>query len=251
MTAERGAVPDFLRIDNVRCEFGGLVAVNDVSFTQKEDEILGIIGPNGAGKSTLFNMIAGMTKPVSGTIMFQGRRIDGVASEKVARLGLVKTFQTSRLFASMSFLENVATAALAKTTNKRHAWQVAEEKLALTGLSDHRHSPARGASTGQRKRLEIARLLALEPRLMLLDEPFGGVDMVAIEELIELLLTLRSSGIAILIIEHNLGAISRLVGRLIAMNLGAIIADGRPEEVTSNPTVIRAYLGDDDSNHAA
>jgi branched-chain amino acid transport system ATP-binding protein len=243
-------VPDFLKIGNVRCAFGGLVAVNGVTFTQTGDEILGIIGPNGAGKSTLFNMIAGMAKPTFGTIAFQGRRIDGLPCEKVARLGLAKTFQTSRLFPSMSFLENVATAALARMSSKRRAWQIAEEKLALTGLSDHRHSPARGASTGQRKRLEIARLLALEPRLMLLDEPFGGVDMAAIEGLIELLLSVRSGGIAILIIEHNLGAISRLANRLIAMNLGAIIADGSPQDVTSNPAVIRAYLGDDESSHA-
>jgi branched-chain amino acid transport system ATP-binding protein len=240
-----------LEIEHVSKRFGGLTAVKDVSFSHGDSDILGIIGPNGAGKTTLFDILSGMAKPSSGAIRFAGRRIDGLPIEKVAKLGIVKTFQASRPFASMSFLENVATAALARTSSKQRAWAIAEEKLALTGLSDHLHSPARGASTGQRKRLEIARLLALEPRLMLLDEPFGGVDMSAIEKLIELMLTIRNAGVDILVIEHNIAAISRLATRLIAMNLGAIIADGPPEEVTINPLVIQAYLGGDEASHAA
>lgn len=171
--------------------------------------------------------------------------------EAVAKRGIVKTFQASRPFASMSFLENVAVAALATVTSKRRAWATAEEKLAISGLTEQMHSPARGASTGQRKRLEIARLLALQPRLMILDEPFGGVDMPAIEKLIKLLLTIHDQGIGILVIEHNIAAISRLANRLIAMNLGAIIADGRPEEVTSDPVVIEAYVGGGEADHAA
>lgn len=242
---------DFLSIEQVTRTFGGLVAVNDVTFGQADGEILGIIGPNGAGKSTLFNMIAGMTKPSSGRITFQSRRIDGVPAEKVARLGIAKTFQTSRPFVSMSFVENVATAAFARTRDKRRAWSIAEDKLALTGLGAHAHSPARGASTGQRKRLEIARLLALEPRLLLLDEPFGGVDMAAIESLMALLQSIRKAGVTILVIEHNLGAVSRLADRLIAMHLGAIIADGRPEDVTRSPAVVKAYLGDVEDGDAA
>jgi len=242
---------DFLKVEQVNRRFGGLVAVNDVSFSQPSGQILGIIGPNGAGKSTLFNMIAGMTKPTTGHIWFEGRRIDGLAAERIARLGVLKTFQTSRPFASMSFLENVATAAFVRTRDKRQAWRIAEEKLGLTGLAEHRSSPARGASTGQRKRLEIARLLAAEPRQILLDEPFSGVDIAAIEGLIGLLQSIREAGVTILVIEHNLGAVTRLADRLIAMNLGAIIAEGAPEAVTNDPVVVRAYLGDEGDDDSA
>jgi branched-chain amino acid transport system ATP-binding protein len=242
---------DFLRVEEVNRRFGGLVAVNQVSFSQPAGQILGIIGPNGAGKSTLFNMIAGMIRPSAGRIWFETRRVDGMPAERIARLGIVKTFQTSRPFASMTFLENVATAAFARTNDKRQAWRNAEEKLGLTGLADQHDLVARGASTGQRKRLEIARLLAVEPRLMLLDEPFGGVDIAAIEGLITLLQSIRKTGVTILVIEHNLGAVMRLADRLIAMNLGSIIAEGTPNSVTNDPMVVRAYLGDDGADNAA
>ncbi|MDP2620555.1 MAG: ABC transporter ATP-binding protein [Hyphomicrobiales bacterium] len=242
---------DYLRIEQVSRRFGGLVAVNDVSFSQPAGQILGIIGPNGAGKSTLFNMIAGMIRPTTGRIWFEDRRIDGMPAERIARLGIVKTFQTSRPFGSMTFLENVATAAFAGTNDKRKAWRVAEQKLGLAELADQCDLPARGASTGQRKRLEIARLLAVEPRMILLDEPFGGVDIAAIEGLIALLRSIREAGVTILVIEHNLGAVTRLADRLIAMNLGSIIAEGTPESVTHDPLVVRAYLGDDGADDAA
>lgn len=242
---------NYLKVEQISRRFGGLVAVNDVSFRQPSGQILGIIGPNGAGKSTLFNMIAGMIRPTAGQIWFENRRVDGMPAERIARLGIVKTFQTSRPFASMTFLENVATAAFARTSDKRQAWRVAEQKLGLTELADQCDLPARGASTGQRKRLEIARLLALEPRLILLDEPFGGVDMAAIEGLIVLLRSIREAGVTILVIEHNLGAITRLADRLIAMNLGSIIAEGTPESVTHDPLVVRAYLGDEGADDAA
>lgn len=242
---------EFLRVERVNRRFGGLVAVNDVSFSQPSGQILGIIGPNGAGKSTLFNMIAGMTRPTTGQIWFEEERIDGMAAERIAQRGLLKTFQTSRPFASMTFLENVATAAFVRTRDKRKAWRIAEEKLSLTGLAEHRCSPARGASTGQRKRLEIARLLAAAPRQILLDEPFGGVDIAAIEGLIALLRSIRDAGVTILVIEHNLGAVTRLADRLIAMNLGAIIAEGAPDAVTSDPRVVKAYLGDEGDDDGA
>jgi branched-chain amino acid transport system ATP-binding protein len=242
---------DFLNVEHATRRFSGLLAVNNVSFRQSAGEIVGIIGPNGAGKSTLFNMITGMLRPTGGRISFEGHRIDGMLPEQVARLGIARSFQTSRPFGSMSFLENVAVAALARTRDKRQAWRIAEQQLDLTGLSEDRHRPAHGASTGQRKRLEIARLLALEPKLALLDEPFGGVDFGAIEGLIDLLQSIRKAGKTILVIEHNLGAVSRLVDRLIAMALGSILVEGNADTVIRDPAVVRAYLGEEPADHDA
>jgi branched-chain amino acid transport system ATP-binding protein len=234
---------DFLRVDRLVCRFGGLVAVRDVSFTQAEGEILGFIGPNGAGKSTLFNIIAGATRPAAGEVHFRGQRITGQSLDAVARRGLVKTFQTSRPFTSMTFLENVMTAAFSVTHDKGMAIVKAEAALHMVGLAEHAAKPAKGASTGQRKRLEVARALAVEPKLLLLDEPFGGVDMAAIESLVALLRRIRNEGVTILVIEHNLEAVQTFADRLIAMNLGAKIAEGPPGDVVREAAVIRAYLG--------
>ena len=242
---------DFLRAEGLVHRFGGLVAVRDVSFAQAEGEILGIIGPNGAGKSTLFNIIAGAVRPASGTVLFRGERITGQPLDRVARRGLVKTFQTSRPFASMSFLENVMTAAFARTRDKKAAIATAEAALRVVGLAEDAARPAKGASTGQRKRLELARALAVKPKLLLLDEPFGGVDVTAIDSLVALFRRIRDEGVTILLIEHNLEAVQTFADRLIAMNLGAKIAEGRPGDVVHDAAVVRAYLGDEEAIDAA
>jgi branched-chain amino acid transport system ATP-binding protein len=242
---------DFLRAERLVCRFGGLVAVKALSFSQDEGEILGIIGPNGAGKSTLFNLITGATRPTSGEVVFRGERITGRSLDAIARRGLIKTFQTSRLFASMTFLENVMTAAFAVTKDKATAIAKAEATLQLVGLSEDAARPAKGASTGQRKRLEVARALAVEPKLLLLDEPFGGVDMAAIDSLIALIRRIRDEGVTILLIEHNLAAVQSLTDRLIAMNLGSKVAEGKPGDVVRSPAVVRAYLGDEGGADAA
>ena len=236
-------MPPLLSVRRVSRSFGGLQAVRSVSFELAAGEILGIIGPNGAGKSTLFDLIAGRTAPDDGDVVFEGRSIVRRPPEAVARAGLVKTFQTSRPFGSMSFAENVMVGALAAGVSLAQARMLAHEKLAVVGLGARADASAAWASTGQRKRLEIARALAAGPRLLLLDEPFGGVDLPSVDSLVTLLHTLRASGLSLLVIEHNLDAMHRLADRVIAMHLGEAIAEGSPQAVTSDPRVVDAYLG--------
>lgn len=235
-----------LSVRQVSLSFGGLRALNAVSLELRSREILGLIGPNGAGKTTLFSVIAGYLRPDSGSVYFDGAEIDGLAPEAIARRGMVKTFQTSRLFGSMSFLQNVVVAALSKTRDMKVAAKSASACLAQVGLSDRAEVAASGASTGQRKRLEIARALATEPRVLLLDEPFGGVDVDAIDSLVALLHELREKGLTLLVIEHNIEAVHRLVDRVVAMDLGEVIAEGSAETVTRNEHVVRAYMGSGD-----
>jgi branched-chain amino acid transport system ATP-binding protein len=242
---------DFLRVEGLSRRFGGILAVRDITFAQARGEILGVIGPNGAGKSTLFDMIAGATVPDSGAVRFEGMATRGRSQTGLAQMGIVKTFQTSRPFASMTFLENVMTAAFARTFDKRDARRTGEEMLRLVDLLDYAMAAAKGASTGQRKRLELARALAAKPKLLLLDEPLGGVDMAAIESLIALLHRIRETGVTILFIEHNLDAVQRLADRVVAMDLGAKIAEGPPAQVIADPAVVRAYLGGDEIGDAS
>jgi branched-chain amino acid transport system ATP-binding protein len=232
-----------LEICDVSRRFGGLLAVDNVSFTVEEGEILGVIGPNGAGKSTLFGVVCGDIQPSAGEVRLSGQRLTGLSSDEIARKSLVRTFQTPRPFTSMSFLENVTVAALARTGDVAKARRRAEAVLDLVGLLGHRETPSSGASTGQRKRLDIARAVATEPKVLLLDEPLGGVDPGSIDEIIELLKRLRSEGITLVVIEHNLQALLRVADRLVAMVLGRKLADGAPEEVMRDPRLVEAYLG--------
>jgi len=235
-----------LSVREVSHSFGGLRALNAVNLALHPREILGLIGPNGAGKSTLFNVIAGYQRPDSGSVFLDGVEICGRAPETIARRGMVKTFQTSRLFGSMTFLQNVVVAALSRTRDMKAATRRATACLAQVGLIDRAEVAASGASTGQRKRLEIARALATEPRVLLLDEPFGGVDVGAIDSLVALLHELREKGLTLLVIEHNIEAVHRLVDRVVAMNLGEVIAEGSAEAVTRDEQVVRAYMGSAD-----
>jgi branched-chain amino acid transport system ATP-binding protein len=235
-----------LQASDVSMRFGGLIALSGVSFSVSRNEILGIVGPNGAGKSTLFGVICGDITPNAGDIRLNGQSLAGKLSYQIARLGLVRTFQTPRPFTSMTFHENVAIAALTRTHDMHTARARGEAALARVGLSYCLDRPSAGASTGQRKRLDIARALATQPDVLLLDEPLGGVDPGSIAEVIELLLQIRSDGMTLVVIEHNLEALTGIADRLIAMTLGQKIVDGRPADVMRDERLVRAYLGDND-----
>jgi branched-chain amino acid transport system ATP-binding protein len=232
-----------LEIDAVSRRFGGLLAVDAVSFAVSEGEILGVVGPNGAGKSTLFGIVCGDIATGTGEVRLGGERLTGLPSDRIARKGLVRTFQTPRPFTSMSFLENVALGALARTAHTTGARAAAVRALDRVGLLGFRDNPASGASTGQRKRLDIARAIATRPRVLLLDEPLGGVDPGSVDEILSLLQRLRSDGMTLVVIEHNLEALQRLADRFVAMTLGRKLADGKPHEVMRDPRLVDAYLG--------
>jgi branched-chain amino acid transport system ATP-binding protein len=239
-----------LRVRSVAKSFGGLQAVKQLSLDLEDGGILGIIGPNGAGKSTLFNIISGQLTPDTGEVQLDGQAIAGQSPEATARLGLSKTFQTSRPFGTMTFLENVMVGALSQGGNLAKARAVAGQYLETVGLSAKADVLAAWASTGQRKRLDIARALATRPRLLLLDEPFGGVDLPSVDSLVLLLRRLRAEGVTLVVIEHNLDAVRLLVDRLIAMHLGEKIAEGAPDAVIDDPAVIQAYMGSSEGIHA-
>jgi branched-chain amino acid transport system ATP-binding protein len=236
-----------LRVEDVSVRFGGLNALIGVSFAVEKNEILGIVGPNGAGKSTLFGVICGDVVPNAGSVVLLDQAISGRMSDDIARRGLVRTFQTPRPFLSMTFQENVTLAALTHTSDVAKARAQAVAVLERVGLGDCLERPSAGASTGQRKRLDIARALATSPSVLLLDEPLGGVDPGSIAGMLALLRQIRGDGVTLVVIEHNLEALMGIADRLIAMTLGKKIAEGAPQEVMRDDRLVRAYLGDDDA----
>jgi branched-chain amino acid transport system ATP-binding protein len=238
--SENGVMLD---VQGVSKHFGGIQAVRDVSFQVKRGETVGVIGPNGAGKSTLLEIISGAQKPDRGKIHFLGKRISGRPAYRISRAGAVRTFQKLRPFLDMTAEENVTVSALVKHRNVKDAHDRAIECLEFVGLSAKADALARTLSTGQRKRLELARAIASEPQLYLLDEVTAGIDHKSLNELVVLIERIRDEGATILMIEHNMPVLNRLCDRLIAMNIGEKIADGAPAEVLDNPTVVAAYVG--------
>jgi branched-chain amino acid transport system ATP-binding protein len=239
-----------LAVRSLSHRFGGLQALDDVSLDLFPGEILGIIGPNGAGKSTLFGAITGSVRADRGEVRFAGKPIGGLMPEAIARLGVARTFQTPRPFQGMRFVDNVLVGALSRTHRLRDARKAALECLERVGLLPWADVPAQGASTGQRKRLDIARAVATRPRVLLLDEPLGGLDPGSIASLMDLLKDLRGQGLTLIVIEHNLAAVRQLVDRLMALNLGRNLAEGAPDAVIREPAVVRAYLGGGGDDHA-
>jgi branched-chain amino acid transport system ATP-binding protein len=232
-----------LSVETVTKRFRGLVAVDDVSFAVEPGEMFAVIGPNGAGKTTLFNMIAGVFAPDDGRILFEGERIDGRRPDEIARRGIGRTFQIVRPFKALSVEDNVIVGALLRAADLDHARAHAHELLRRLDLYDRRARPAAALTLPDRKRLEVARALATQPRLLLLDEVMAGLRPTETDRMVAILRDLNRGGLTILLIEHVMRAVMALASRVLVLHHGAAIAQGTPDEVVREPAVIASYLG--------
>lgn len=224
--------------------FGGLAALSDVTFDLQKGEILGVIGPNGAGKTTLFNVINGFHRPSKGRIVFKGKDISHTSTHRICALGLARTFQVVKPLRRMTVLDNVVASAFLRAGSKDEATRKALEILEFTGLRDDWNALSKGLPLGKRKRLEIARALATEPELLLLDESFAGLNPAEINESIGIVRRIKDRGITMMVIEHHMKVIMSISDRVVVLNYGEKIAEGTPGEIGHNPLVITAYLGE-------
>ncbi|MDR3578858.1 MAG: ABC transporter ATP-binding protein [Oryzomonas sp.] len=232
-----------LEIKHISKFFGGLSANSDVSFEIGHGMIMGLIGPNGAGKTTLFNCITGYYPPSRGDVVFDGRSMHGLQPDKVCKLGMARTWQKVRPLAGMSVVDNVMVGALCRTNSLKKARDMAMEQIMVVGLGHRSGFLAGGLPIGERKKLEVARVLATQPKLLLLDEVMGGLNPAESEELIQLILAIKNLGITQMVIEHDMKAIMRISDRIVVLNSGEKLAEGTPREIVGNPYVVAAYLG--------
>jgi branched-chain amino acid transport system ATP-binding protein len=237
-------MPPRLEVDRVSKSFGGVAANVEISFDVHEGEILGLIGPNGAGKTSLFNSIAGAVVPDAGEIRLDGARISGLPPEVCALRGIARTFQVVRSFDSMTVLENVMVGAFARHGRARAAMTHALDVLEFTGLAARADTEARSLSPAEKRRLEVARALATEPRLLLLDEMLTGLTPTEAQTGVALIRAVRDRGITVIMVEHVMEVLLPLIDRAVVLNLGRVLTIGLPGEVVRNHEVIRAYLGD-------
>ncbi len=257
--AGNDAAPSLLEIADVSMHFGGIVALDEVTFAVAKSRIVGLIGPNGAGKTTLFNCLSRLYRPARGDIRLNGQSLRRCTPSDIAALGVGRTFQASTLFASMSVLDNVKVGAHARGHNgplidaltlpstrreEREFEQTSRAMLAFVGLENMSKRPAASLSLGARKRVELARALAARPLLLLLDEPAGGLNHEEVADLGTLIRSIRDQlGITVLLVEHHMGLVMSLSDQVVVLNFGRVIADGTPDEVRGNPAVTEAYLG--------
>jgi branched-chain amino acid transport system ATP-binding protein len=234
-----------LDISHVSKFFGGLAANSDVSFSMEQGMIMGLIGPNGAGKTTLFNCITGFYPPSEGEVVFKGVRMNGLQPNQVCHLGMVRTWQKVRPLAKMTVLDNVMVGALARTASLKTARAVAMAQLEIVKLAHKPRFLAGGLPIGERKKLEVARVLATQPELLLLDEVMGGLNPAESEEIIQLILELKRRGLTQMVIEHDMKTIMRISDRIVVLNSGEKLAEGEPQEIVNNKAVVAAYLGEE------
>ena len=234
----------FLEIRKVSRFFGGIAAVKDVSFEVRKGEILGLIGPNGAGKTTMFNVVNGFYHPSRGEVYFKDQKVSGFKPHQICRRGIGRTFQVVKPLQRMSVLDNVIASSFLRAKDKNQAVEIARDSLQFTGLYEDRDVISRGLPLGKRKRLEIARALATQPELLLLDESFAGLNPAELDESIGIIRKIKDRGITIMIIEHHMKVIMAISDRIVVLNYGEKIAEGTPLQIRSSPLVVEAYLGE-------
>lgn len=234
-----------LVVENLTKKFGGLSAVNNLSLHVNEGEILGLIGPNGAGKTTTFNLITGFIRPDKGKVIYDGINISSLKPHEICKLGMTRTFQLAKPMYGMTIIDNVLVGALNRKSSVKEAIHYSEEILGFLGLTKFRTVNADNLPIGYHKLLELAKCLATQPRLLLLDEVMSGLNPSELDLLIKKIMEIRSKGISILLIEHVMEAVTYISDRIIVLNYGEKICEGTPDFVISDPRVIEAYLGDD------